>query len=303
MSSGPRSSGPSVSVVIPAYHSDSTIAACLEALHTQTYRDFEVIVVNSSPEPRTEAIVKKTYPEAAFEQADLRLFPHAARNRGSALARGSSLVFTDPDCRAEPNWLERLVEAQRSGHGVVVGAMELASGRWFEQGVHLCKFSWLLSGLPPGPRWIAPTANACYSRAVWEAVGPFDDSGYSGDGTLSWRAARIGHAPWFEPRAIVRHTHGGSLRSLWRERFERGLEFSRVRASWESWSRARLCAYVAAAPVLPFLQLVRGGRDALRSGWGRTFLATLPVQLLGQTAWCLGEARGYLRLLRKNRRT
>jgi len=38
------------SVVVPAYHSDATIGGMLDGLRGQTFVDFELIVVNSSPE-------------------------------------------------------------------------------------------------------------------------------------------------------------------------------------------------------------------------------------------------------------
>ncbi len=126
--------GPRVSVVIPTYYSSSTLEISLEALRRQRYRDFEVIVVNSSPEEETGRIVRERYPEVVFVQSPVRLYPHAARNEGIGRARGEVLVFTDPDCEPAPDWLERLVAACDGGTRVVVGAMGLAgiyaSGQW-----------------------------------------------------------------------------------------------------------------------------------------------------------------------------
>ena len=107
---------PVVSILIPAYRSDDTLAECLAALRAQQFLDREVIVVNSSPGAATRRVVERHFPETIFEQAPGRLLPHAARNRAAALARGEILVFTDPDCRARPDWLERLVAAHRAGH-------------------------------------------------------------------------------------------------------------------------------------------------------------------------------------------
>jgi len=287
---------PRASIIIPTYYSDGTITACLETLRAQTFRDFETIVVNSSPEDRTCQIVTTHFPEVRFEQSPKRLLPHAARNRGVALARGELLVFTDPDCRAQPDWLARLVKAHEAGHAVVGGSMELDSRSWFEQGVHLCKFSWLLSGLLAGPRSIIPTANACYSREVWKAVGPFDGDIFSGDTLFSWRARAQGYQPWFEPRAIVVHRHEGTVFPFWRERLGRGEEFAEIRARFERWSRLRAVVYLFALPVLVLLVLMRAGRYALKGGWGLRFVLTLPLQSVGQLAWSLGEARTHWRL-------
>jgi hypothetical protein len=163
--------------------------------------------------------------------------------------------------------------------------------------MHLCKFSWRLSGLPPGPTRVVQTANACYSREVWEAVGPFDGRRMSGDVLLSLRAGARGWTPWFEPRATVRHRHEGSLGSFLRERFHRGADGAATRGEFERWPRLRYGVYLFALPVLPLLLTLRTGRDCARAGHLGGFLATLPLQLAGHGAWCLGEARLHLRRL------
>ncbi len=288
---------PRASVIVPAWRSQATVAECLESLRGQTIRDHEVILVDSSPDDATAEIVSRRFPEVRLERVPQRLLPHAARNRGAALAGGAALVFTDPDCRARPDWLERLLGAQDDGHQVVLGAVELDGTGRFARGVHLCKFHFLLPGLPSGPRLTAGTANACYTREVWEAVGPFEGDRYAGDGLLSWRAARRGWSPWFAPGAVVAHRYTGSSRALWRERFERGADYGRARAQFEGWSRERLLVHLAAAPMLPGLMAARGLGDALRSGWEERFLSGLPVALMGHAAWCLGEARAHAQLV------
>ncbi len=286
-----------ISVVIPAYHSDATIAATLEGLERQSLRDFEVVVVNSSDEPRTERIVADRFHSVRFEQHPTRLRPHAARNRGVELARGGLLVFTDPDCVPRFDWLERL-EATAAQHDLVVGAMGLRVAGWTEWAVHLVKYHALLPGLPPRTVWIAPTANACISRRLFERIGPFDGDLFCGDALLSWRATAAGSPPYLEPGAVVDHIHGLTPSALWRVRLSRGLEFGRVRACAERWTSTTAATRLAALPVLPLVVLLRAVRDAAAAGWLRRSLATLPLQLLGHLAWSLGEARSQLEILR-----
>ncbi len=288
---------PRASVIVAAYHSARVIGECLEAIRRQSIQDFETIVVNSAPGDGTREIVAGRFPEVRFVEHDTRLLPHAARNRGVEVAAGRLLMFTDADCRPEPDWLAQSLGAIDAGHAVVCGSIEPAERGWFADGVHLCKYSFRLSTLPAGPCRIAGTANASYARSVWAVIGPFDGSCYSGDALLAWSAARHGIRPWFEPRAVVRHVFDHTLGEFWRERRERGVDFVRARARAEGWSTLRLAICVAGFPVLPVIPLARGCRDAVRAGWTMPCLWTMPVQIVGHVGWSLGEAQGALAML------
>lgn len=296
---------PLVSVVLPAYHSDGTISLSLDALRRQTFRDFEVIVVNSSPETRTGALVTTQYPEVRFFQSPVRLYPHAARNYGIARASGELLVCSDPDVAAHPDWLEKLVAAYRAGAQAGGGSMGVLEKSWWECGVHLAKFHELLPGLEAGERSIVPTANAFYARPLWERIGPFPEDVFAGDAILSWRAAQAGHPPRFLPEAQVDHVHGGGWRSLWRERSTRGREFLRERAKFAGWSPGRALVYLLLSPLLPGLVLWRTAGAAWesrgREAWPQRFVSTLPVQIWAQLGWAWGEARGTWHFLRARR--
>jgi len=287
---------PRVSIIIPAYHSSETISDTLAGLREQTFCDFEVIVVNSSPDEETRRIVEEKFPEAIFEQSTRPLLPHGARNRGVARARGDVLVFTDPDCRPKIDWLQRLVDARDAGHHLVCGAIELSDdAEWLERGVHLCKYSFRLSGLRANATWIAGTANASCSRDVWNSAGPFDGDRFAGDALFSWRAAARGWQPWFEASAVVVHHYRGSARALVRERLHRGDDFAATRIEFEGWSRARAAGQVIAFPIALLVVLARGCSEAVIAGRARAFLETLPLQFGGHTAWLCGELRAYYR--------
>lgn len=285
---------PRVSVVLPAYFSDGSIAQCLAAIDRQTFQDFEVIVVNSSPETRTRDIVTSRFPRVIFEQSATRLLPHAARNVGVSLAKGDLLVFTDPDCLPHPEWLASLVHASATGWPVVQGSVEPKHGSWIERGVHLCKRFALLKGVPPYTPWIVSTLNVCYSRKAWQAAGPLDGDLFCGDALLGWRAAALGFPAVFEPTAVIESIHDATFGGLIRERYKRGREFASARANYESWNRWRSASFALASPVLLAIVLARAGRSAAAAGCKRDFVLTFPVQLAGQLAWILGESRHYV---------
>jgi GT2 family glycosyltransferase len=282
-------------VIIPAYESQGTIAATLEALRAQSFGDFETVVVDSSPGNETEALLGAGFAEVKYEHSPRQLIPHEARNRGVELARGELLLFTDPDCVPRRNWLETLVRDHDAGHPVVAGAIEDAGSGWFDRGVHMTKFSPWIGGGSAGPRADLATASLLWSRSAWERFGPFPTERWCGDTELCWRARDAGVELLFEPAAIVEHEHEADLRGFLRERLARGEDFARMRAERGGWSRSRAAARALASPLVPPLLLARGIANAARAGRLAEGVWTAPLQLLGYAAWAAGEARAYSR--------
>jgi len=290
---------PEVSVIIPAYRSHRTIAGCLRALGTQTFADFEAVVIDSSPDTESERIVREEFPEVRFERSQRRLLPHAARNRGVEIARGELLVFSDPDVYADPEWLETLVASHRTTGGIAVGAIACHGQGWVDLGSHLCKFSKWLPGGCPREVDNAPTANLLSPRRLFVEIGGFPGDLLLGDASFSWKARSLGHVLWFEPRAVVVHDHGQTLREMLEERYRRGVLFGQLRADFYGHRRAQHLFYllVTVLPVrLPrILTLIAA--HCWRAGRLPDFVSTLPVVALGQSAWLAGECRSYARLL------
>ena len=94
---------PLVTVVIPVWNSGNWLPACLDSLHRQTLRDFEVVVVDNGS---TDGAV------VAAKQGDAELeVVHFERNRGFAAAanagirrsRGRYVAMLNADTRAEPD--------------------------------------------------------------------------------------------------------------------------------------------------------------------------------------------------------
>jgi GT2 family glycosyltransferase len=290
---------PDASVIIPAYQSHRTIAACLQALRAQTFTSFETVVIDSSPNTEAERIVRDRFPEVRFERSRRRLLPHAARNRGVELARSELLVFTDPDVYAEPRWLETLVGSHRASGQITVGAIACYDHRWLDVANHLCKFAKWLPGGRPQPVDMGPTANMLCPRRLFVEIGRFPGDLLLGDTTFSWRARRLGYELWFESRAIVSHHHTQSLHELLGERYRRGALFGQLRADWYGNRRATDLFYllVSLLPIRLARILMLTAAHCGRAGCLSDFVSTLPVVILGHSAWLAGECRTYSRLL------
>lgn len=288
---------PSVTVIVAAYESQATVADTLEALRAQTVRDFETIVVDSSPTTATVELVRERFPEVRMVHSPRRLLPHAARNRGVEHATGEVLAFTDADCMPERGWVEALAAAHAGGHALAGGALACLDRAPSALAVHVGKFVQWLPGTAAGPCRDLPSANLSISRELFDRVGPFPEDRWSGDTLLCWRAAASGEPPMFVPGAVVGHRHDTTVAGFVGERFRRGRDFGLARPPALGWSRAQLALRIALAPLAALVLTARVVGRAPPGRMRTVALLTLPIQLAGAAAWALGEARGYVALL------
>ncbi|MFH2107834.1 MAG: glycosyltransferase [Chrysiogenia bacterium] len=284
---------PRVSVMIAAYQSQQTIAGTLAALRRQTFKDFETIVVDSSPHEKVAAIVRRDFQEVVFEHSPQRLLPHAARNRGAALAQGALFVFSDPDVYPVPEWLELLCQRHDKEKGPVVGSIICHGRRWIDIGAHFVKFDQWLPVRGRTSTDLAPTANFLCPKEAYEQAGGLPADIMLGDAVFSWRLMERGYRLVFCPEAVVEHHHLGTLRDNLRERWRRGYEYAGLRAEmkWRWRGRLRMALTLFILPLRLLKQTARSGENAWRCGSFFDFLWVLPLVLAGHGSWLLGESR------------
>jgi glycosyltransferase involved in cell wall biosynthesis len=292
---------PRVSIIVPAYESDRTLGTCLQCLQAQTFDDFELIVVDSSPDDRARALVRRIAPAAIYIHSPARLWPQAARNAGVLRARGEVLVFTDPDIYPPRRWLEMLVTAGAE-HAVVLGSIACHGRRWLDRGAHLCKFSICLPGGEARAVRLGWSGNIRVERGLFDTLGGWEAAFVQGDSAFTERVRRAGHPLWFEPRCRVEHDHEGlTLRSFVKERFARGREFAAMEVQgvlqdgrWAgAITPARALVMIALTPLRIANAMRRVFAAARAAGSTRDYLETAPLVLLGLAAWYGGMLARY----------
>ena len=97
---------PRVSIIVPAYNEEKFIARTLETLKNQTYRDYEIIVVNNNSTDNTEKIAKEHVDKVFLEKEKGY---HNAVNRGVREAKGDIITFCDADSLYPKNWLKKII--------------------------------------------------------------------------------------------------------------------------------------------------------------------------------------------------
>lgn len=131
-----------ISVIVPAYNAEATLAECLESVVEQDVPAYEVIVVNDGSTDNTASVAReftKRLPLRMVDQANAGL--GAARNAGMRAATGTHWAFLDADDLWASN---KLREAQRT--------LERSSKRWMYSPI----FEWRPQSEHLRPRACAP---------------------------------------------------------------------------------------------------------------------------------------------------
>jgi glycosyltransferase involved in cell wall biosynthesis len=104
------SKSPYVSVVVPAYKTRHTIAETLDSILAQTFKDYEIIVVEDGSPDDVAEFVERTYGNKVTLIRQENRGLAGARNTGLGVARGTYVAFLDSDDAWLPEKLERQVK-------------------------------------------------------------------------------------------------------------------------------------------------------------------------------------------------
>ena len=113
---------PKVSVIVPVYKSEAYLRACVDSILAQSYRDFELILVEDGSPDNCGAILD----EYAARDGRVRAIhqenggPAAARNTGLDAATGEYLYFPDSDDILDPRLLDTVIPRIEKGYDMVV---------------------------------------------------------------------------------------------------------------------------------------------------------------------------------------
>ena len=135
---------PLVSIIVPVYNVQNSVARCLESICAQTWKNIEIILVNDGSRDESFSVCEQ------FREKDPRIVlvdksnsgVSDTRNCGMSLASGKYVQFVDSDDYIEPDFTERLVTAAETNNADLVIA----------------------------PYWMVIPANSCKSGQALESL-------------------------------------------------------------------------------------------------------------------------------------
>jgi GT2 family glycosyltransferase len=284
---------PRVSVIIPNWNGARFLPTCLRALESQTFNDFETVVVDNASSDESRNLLARDFPRVRLLALDTNRFFAGAVNEGIRQTASEIVVLLNNDTEAESTWLERLLAAldADSRAGMAATKLRLFDAR---EKLHSAGDYFSVNGTPGNrgvwqtdtgqyddPQTAPPLFGVCggacaYRRAMLDEIGLFDqDLEFNcEDVDLNWRARLAGYGCAFAPTAIVYHmlsaSGGGAFASYYVGRnFIAVLAKNYPGGLWRKHRRAILGAQWAVT------------RDALRHWRGGAARARLRGQLAG----------------------
>lgn len=121
---------PKISIIIPCYNIAHHIGRCIDSVLSQTFTDFELLLLNDGSKDETLTILE----DYAQRNERIKVFTHSnhgvsyTRNRGIKNARGKYIMFIDGDDYVKPDYLEKHLEHAEEGVWVISGFVNVKDG-------------------------------------------------------------------------------------------------------------------------------------------------------------------------------
>ncbi len=273
-----------VSVVIPVRNSEKTLPRCLRSVTDQTYKDYEVIVVDNNSTDRSKEIIRKFDVKYFFEPEIVR---GAARHAGEMESAGSIILMTDSDCIVPKGWIASMARHLKKYRAVQGSEQPALDGFWSRcrDLEHRKKF--------PGQKVVGSidTKNFGIRKSVLRSIGFTDRTLPSGNDTdLSVRLARnnikVGYVD-----VKVSHFHPESAIALMKKQY--------CRARWTVFISKKYCSYLKKTDFFDQTSQTAGSFFRFFPGIIGTFVKKGPGQayydFVAGISWRAGVVSGYVR--------
>jgi len=219
-----------ISVIIPAYNAEHSISKTLASLKNQTFKDFELIIIDDNSPDKTVEIAKKYTKNIITHKTNTG--PAVSRNHGIKKAKADIIAFIDSDCIASKNWLENINKEMKK-EDVIMGKVTIPpsttlgnaiSALGFPAGANLgFEKVWRVS--KAGYTDHISSCNFAIKKSIFKKYGCFDESfplAGAEDSELSYRLTKNKVKIKYAPSVHVFHEPRKSLKSFVKWQIIRG---------------------------------------------------------------------------------
>lgn len=219
------------SIILPTFKRPDEVENFLESMMLQELKDFEVIIVDGSPDDILHPLIKKFTPKL-----DLKYFHEKglgaseSRNLGCGKAKGSFLIFIDSDCVVPPAYLQKVRSFLKLHPEVdAYGGPDAADKSFsiFQKAVNYAMTSMLTTGGIRGKRnhvgkFQLRGFNMGIRREAFFKVGGYSGMQVAEDIDLSMRLLKAGYTTALIHDAFVYHRRKSSVYKFYKQLYFHG---------------------------------------------------------------------------------
>jgi len=221
---------PNVNVIIPNLDGEKLLPICLESLRGQTFKDFDITVVDNGSKDGSLDLLKERYPDVRVICLDKNYGFALPVNRGIEATEGELIALLNNDIEVDPKWLEELHRALVEHPEV--GSCQAKLLRYKERGringlgirmniygeIEIIGWGEIDRGQFEEERYIfaAGAGASLYRRKMFEDIGLFDETFFANfeDVDLSFRGQLAGYKALYVPKAIGYHMVGATIKKM-----------------------------------------------------------------------------------------
>lgn len=216
-----------ISLIIPVYNRPEEVEELLETLAGQTFKDFEVVIVEDGSTADSKAVVDRFADRLNISyRYQPNGGPASARNTGAKVAKGDFLVIMDSDCLVPPTYFETVRRhIDRDGIKFYGGADSAAPDfSPMQKAVSYSMTSLFTTGGIRGnerslEKFSPRSFNLGIDRELYFRVGGFSDMRIGEDIDFSKKVMATGIRAVFLPDATVCHKRRTSMRLFFKQVF------------------------------------------------------------------------------------
>ena len=221
-----------IDVIIPNWNGQQWLGSCLESLQKQSFRDFQIIVVDNGSSDGSAEFVRANFPNVQLLALPTNTGFTGGINAGIRAGSADYICWFNNDAEAAPDFLTHLLQAlqvrEADGFGMAAARVlfyaqpdiiNSAGGFVGPDGVGRDRGYRQTDG-PAfdqecelfGPAGVA----ALYRREIFDKIGLLDDDFflYSEEIDFNYRAQLAGYRCWYVPTARVLHRGSATTRRI-----------------------------------------------------------------------------------------
>jgi len=222
-----------ISVIVPAYYSESTLEKCLKSIRESAYKNYELIVIDDGSSDATRVIAKK-FADQMLEHSR-NLGRSQARNSGIRLAKGDILLFIDSDVLVKKDTLEKVdkyfLEHKEVDALTGILSKEHPNKSYFSQYKNLY-MNYIFSKLPKRIHFLYGSIHAVRAQVAL----PYGPNIHAGEDTdIGLRLSRMGKQIAFVKDLEVIHLKSYNFRSWVINDFKIPFSWARIFVLYQGW--------------------------------------------------------------------